>query len=182
MDRLLFNYINEIENIKREAVSLIESVPEDKFNVKPDSKTWSVSECLKHLINTAEMYIPSIKKVIENSLKTEGFKNKNYRHSAFMNFAIRKVEPPYKLKMKTFGSLAPAVKEYSKSEIQKEFIEAHDELLDLIKESEGIDLGKVKLKSPILPLLRMKLGEVFPFLSAHARRHLWQANKIKQSV
>ncbi len=48
--------------------------------------------------------------------------------------------------------------------------------------AEGIDLARVKVRSPVLWLLRLSLGQWFALIAGHQKRHLWQAGQVKREV
>ena len=59
-------------------------------------------------------------------------------------------------------------------------IDAHNaELQKLARDLEGIDLQRVKVRSP-LPLLKMSLGARLQLTCAHGRRHLYQARQVRE--
>jgi hypothetical protein len=58
----------------------------------------------------------------------------------------------------------------------------HAGLIDRVRRSSGLDLGRIKFRSPLIPLLRLSLGTWFQFLLAHERRHLWQARQVRQEL
>jgi hypothetical protein len=41
-------------------------------------------------------------------------------------------------------------------------------------------LGRVKVRSPAMKLLRFPLGGLFAIMAAHERRHLWQAQQVSR--
>ncbi len=45
----------------------------------------------------------------------------------------------------------------------------------------GVDLGRVRFRSPFFALLRFSLGAGFEMLLAHDRRHLWLAREVMAS-
>jgi len=67
-------------------------------------------------------------------------------------------------------------------EIITEFMASQNELQLLLREADGIDLGRAKIASPINKRLKFTLGQVFRLLAAHERRHLWQARKVKKAA
>jgi hypothetical protein len=40
----------------------------------------------------------------------------------------------------------------------------------------------VKVRSVLNPRLKLSLGDWFQFMAAHARRHLWQADRVRGVV
>jgi hypothetical protein len=85
------------------------------------------------------------------------------------------------MKMKTFDIFAPDEK-LNKEETVDRFIDGTDEFIDFIKKSEKVDLKKTIITSPVTDKLKFQLGELFPFMGAHIRRHIWQAEQVKNLI
>jgi hypothetical protein len=60
-----------------------------------------------------------------------------------------------------------------------EFMHIHNRVLELVEQAHGLDLKKIKIRSLVLPILRFDLGQYFALLTAHDRRHLWQAEQVR---
>ena len=58
------------------------------------------------------------------------------------------------------------------------FLALEGRLARRLAEAQGLDLRRVKLTSPFVPLLRVDLGSAFRVVAVHERRHLWQARQV----
>jgi len=91
------------------------------------------------------------------------------------------MEPPYKFKMKTFSKFVSNEK-LGKQETIGKFNSGIDEIIKFIHNAEKVDLKKTIIISPVSKIIKYQLGELFPFLAAHARRHIWQAENVKKTI
>jgi len=48
-----------------------------------------------------------------------------------------------------------------------------------VRESEGVDYNRARLRSPVTPLMRYSLADAFVVTIVHGYRHLAQANRAK---
>jgi hypothetical protein len=55
-------------------------------------------------------------------------------------------------------------------------------LIEQVRMTAGLDLSRIKLGSPIVPIVRLPLGTWFAFIIAHERRHVWQARQVRQEL
>jgi hypothetical protein len=94
---------------------------------------------------------------------------------------VRFSEPPVKLKFKAPNVYQPPSAQ-SKDKVVAEFIAIHDQLLELISKSNGLDLARVKVRVIPFPRLKFSLGQRFALLAAHDRRHLRQAWEVRQQA
>ena len=51
----------------------------------------------------------------------------------------------------------------------------------IVEDASGLDLARVKVRSPVVPLLRFRLGVIIALMAVHERRHLWQAERVLQA-
>jgi hypothetical protein len=58
-------------------------------------------------------------------------------------------------------------------------MKAQDEWARLMREQEGLDLAKIKVGQGIF---RMRLAAALPWMMAHQRRHLLQAENVKRQI
>jgi len=92
---------------------------------------------------------------------------------------IAQMEPPPKRRMAAPRKIVPQRVE-SAFALKRAYEEMHRELIRVVLKAEGLDLSRVKLSSPLMPLLRQPLGTWMGFIVAHERRHLWQARQVRQ--
>ncbi|MBL1213509.1 MAG: DinB family protein [Ignavibacteriae bacterium] len=171
------NFLKQYKDLHSWADRLKINLTEEKFNHKPASGGWSVGECIEHLNQVAEMYLPQIKDAITKAEKKELFSNKEFKPRFIQKKMIDSLEPPYKMKMKTFKSMKPS-SSLSMEEVLGRFNKLNNDFIGLIEESDKLDYGSVVVTSPVSSLIKFKLGEAYLFLAVHTRRHLWQAEQV----
>ncbi|MDH5603883.1 MAG: hypothetical protein OEY51_08085, partial [Cyclobacteriaceae bacterium] len=59
------------------------------------------------------------------------------------------------------------------------FIEQQVKILDLLGQSRNVSLNKVRIRTSISSLIKLKLGDTFQFLINHIIRHLKQIDSIE---
>lgn len=58
------------------------------------------------------------------------------------------------------------------------YAETGVEWQSLLDSARGLDLGRLRVTSPVSRLLRIPLGSYLRISVAHERRHLWQAEQV----
>jgi hypothetical protein len=58
------------------------------------------------------------------------------------------------------------------------FLSVQDELIEMMRTADGLDLTRVRLHSPASTCIRIHLGDAFEMLICHAERHLGQAERV----
>ena len=148
----------------------------DELNWKPDNKTWSVGECLHHIWITNNKYLANLDKVIrEGKRKEKG--NEEYKSSWIGTRFIEMVGPTGGQNTPVPKALMPEAGKTPRDVVQMvmDQMEAFNEFID---ESAGTDLRRTKMASPVSPILRLPLGDVFIALQGHNERHINQASKL----
>ncbi|MCG3162863.1 MAG: hypothetical protein JMDDDDMK_04221 [Acidobacteria bacterium] len=174
----LQKYYSQVEEIKRDAQDLVKGLSEAQFNWRPSPATWSIGECLEHLNVTARLYWPLMAEAINGARVNGWFSNGPYKRTWLGSLIIRTTEPPVRMKFKAPRRFRPPA-DMPMNQVLSQFVAFQDRLLDLIRDANGVDLGRPKIQSPGTKLIKLTLGQSFGLMTAHERRHLWQARQIK---
>jgi hypothetical protein len=65
-----------------------------------------------------------------------------------------------------------------RSEIMAAFGAYQVQYIDRLRQSNGLDLARARITSPVTRWLRMPLGSAFALTIAHEQRHLAQARRV----
>lgn len=172
--------LNSFEMAKKRAVELFEKVDEAEFNQKPDSKEWSIGECIGHLNKTGTLYLKQIrqKSRIEQTQKVAVTREAGgFKPRFISSLLIKTMEPPAKFSLKSPKSFQPK-SQLQMEETKRKFLELQDQFMDQFKYSIKNNLLDKRITSSLTNLLKMEIGEVFLFIAAHQRRHLAQAERL----
>ena len=174
----LEDYRIQIGQIKRRCEALVEGLGNEAFNWKPEERRWSICECFGHLNITAELYLPLIDRALAKSRSQGLLGDAPARRGLIGGWIVRFSEPPAKRRVKAPKVFRPQAGRPLDSVVPK-FIELQDRLVERLRQANGLDLWRTKIRSPAIALLRLSLGETFALLTGHERRHLWQAEQVK---
>jgi hypothetical protein len=163
------------ENIER-AKNSFAHLSDIQLNWKPHPDSWSVGECLSHLVNSNNLYLNKIENIL-NSFPTGSEKNFTYKQSFMGKLITKGVDPENVRKAKTFKVFFP-----DKSEVQKniiyEYVKSSEKLIELVGKMRHLDLKKIKLSSPVIVLIRLNLGDPLIIIPKHDERHMNQADRV----
>jgi len=173
----LEEYHRQFEAVVADAGAIVPRLSDYQLVWRPSPQQWSVAECLNHLNVTATKYLPRIEAMIAQA-RAEGLTGRGpFRHPFVGNWFIRTMEPPPWRRFRVPGIFAP-VPGQPVAALLPEFLRLRGELLERIRESDGLDLAAVRTASPAARFLTLTLGQCFGALAAHDRRHLWQARQV----
>lgn len=174
----LSEYRRQLRDARADAEKLVEGLSDDQFNWRPAPGRWSIAECLDHLNNgwrVLEKLDHKIAKAAEQGVRGEG----PYSHPLLGRIYVRFVEPPPKIRVRAPKAYVPKP-DQPLAAVAPRFLELQDEIIRRVVAADGLDIGQIRMSSPISRRFRMSLGQWFAFLAAHERRHLWQAWQVRK--
>ena len=172
----------EYQDAKRLIRELVDGLSDEDFNRRLDDQSWSIAECVDHLIVIGKKMYPVMEAAIEKG-RARGWRSAGpFRYGGLNKRFVGMIDdsrlPPKKVKAPRIYRPAPP-QNWPLSESVRKFEELQDEMTDLIERSNGLDLRRIKVRSPVSPLIRLSLGIWLGGLAGHQRRHLWQAEQVK---
>ncbi len=177
----LAQYRRQFEDIKDEAKELTIGLTEAQFNWRPAPDQWSVEECLSHLTMVGQWEVRALEQSIDQA-RSRGLTGKGpFEYGSIDRFIVDMTAPPVRDKMPTPKRFVP-LHGQPLTAIIPTFLHVQSQFLLQLERAEGLDLARVKVPTPISPLLKLSLGMMFAQAAAHERRHLDQARKVRRSI
>ena len=174
-------FVAEIERQSRQAQALAGGLSEAALNWQPNgSKSWSVAQCLDHLVIMNRMYVKTLRDAVaKNEDQLEPRKVPIQPSGWLTRLFIRYEEPPPKIKLPAPKKIAPPSQ--LTSAVVDAFQSLQQQFVDFVREWGEADLGDLKVKDPLFPIHLTADTELL-IIAAHNRRHLWQAENVKKSA
>lgn len=140
-----------------------------------DNGGWSIAQCLWHLNSYGDYYLPLIVEALNASADAPAATS--FGSTRLGDYFANMMEPgPDKKKIKAFKKHSPGSIP-DPYEVTAEFIRQQEVLLACLNKARTKDLNRIKIPVSIMPLLKLRLGDVFRFIVAHNERHLLQAER-----
>lgn len=168
----------QIDNLKEDVLELTAPLTDTQFNWRPYGGRWSISECLAHLNVVDRLDLPLLEEAIAQG-RAAGLTGAGPFHYGWLSRRfLRYQDGPVKFKMKAPREYRPPSGE-PKEKVVAGFISIHDQMRELAVNSNGLDLARIKTRTPF-PVIKFSLGQRFAILAAHDRRHLRQAWGVRR--
>jgi hypothetical protein len=166
--------LRALDDSDRRAEALVRDLDEERFNWRPDEKSWSVAQCLDHL-NVANLaYLAPMRA----ALNRKGGVRRGAIQPGFLGrWFVATLEPPPKRRLPAPKKIVPAARK-GRDEVIGEWRRIQAEVKDLLRAGAGQDLNRIRFVNPFFSLIRFSVGTGFQVIAAHERRHLWQAERI----
>jgi len=178
---LLKSLTNSCEQINSIVQKDLLTLSKDQLRWKSNENSWSIIECLEHIVLSGDYYLKEIKKKFDKKIPSNTPINIQYNPGLIGNYSTKSMEPKegkIKVKMKTLKRMKPGKSQLDTDRIIDKFQNYQKETLALLDKSRFYDLGKIKINSSLGILIRFKLGDAFRFVIAHNQRHMLQAKNV----
>lgn len=167
----------EVRRQTSEAETLTDPVTPAGLTWRPGPDRWSVAGHLAHLSIVNGPYQEAVRRALQDGRSGGRLSDGPYRHPWFGRWFAASMEPPPRRRWRTARAMVPDP-EVQGVDALSAFRACQDELAALVAESRGLDLGRLRISSPFMRLLRFSVGAAFGILLAHNRRHLWLIREV----
>ncbi len=180
---LLDGLYAQTENHINKAISEWQFISNSQMTAQPAPGAWSASQCLEHLNSYGRYYLPAIERAIAKAACTKP--SAHFKSGWLGNYFYKLMLPEnngrVKKKMKSPKDHQPGL-ELNAAKVINEFISQLEVLGRLLTQARGIDMNTSRVPISISPFIKLKLGDVFLFLTAHISRHVLQAERALQAA
>ena len=164
-----------------EAISLCAGLSEEQLSWSPRPGRWSIAQNLSHLRRTTEVFLPAVEATIEASRNRKLHSPGPFRLNLYGRLMVWRMESRPILKMRAPKAIRPRLLGSCAAELDH-FLIAQAALRQRIENAEGFHLTAIRFPSPLASCVRVNLLEFFSLCNAHSRRHLRQANRVRQAL
>lgn len=177
MNEGLPQLIDELHALSADAGSTFGQLTNEQLNWKPSPDEWSVAQCLEHLVVSNEGFLPLIEKV-QRGEHTASLKERlPVLPRLFGSLVLGAVRPEGQRKYKASKPFQPATSGVAGDIVSR--FEAQQKLIAAgMKSTEGIDLRKVIITSPVASFVTYSLFDAYRIVVAHDQRHVGQAKRV----
>ena len=178
---LLQTVVDQTERTIGEARGLFTGLSEERLNWKPAPDRWSIAQCLYHLTVSTEKFGAYFTAAIASGReKYPVTSSPAYRPTWMGGWLAKQLLPETTRKMS-----APKVFRPSESAVLHDsldhFLKQQAYFLGFVRQAEGLDYNKTRLRSPVTPLIRYSLADAFVIIAVHGQRHLGQARRVRET-
>jgi hypothetical protein len=152
-----------------------------RLNDRPAKGGWSIAECVEHVNTVARELVGPLKQTIHEAKAAGKMSDRPHRPGFVGKYMTRSMEPPAKKKMKTQKLYEPK-SNLDPDTLLEQYKDVHNTFKQLIREADGVDLSKVKMRSPALKIMKLNIGDWLFFTASHERRHAWQAEQVAKGL
>jgi hypothetical protein len=172
---------DEVEAVAGDAKVLFGNLNSEQLNWKPTADSWSVAECLEHLVSTSHEYYPVFDRILKGEHRKTFLHGMPFLPALFGRVMIKAASPDSQRNFKASGSAQPSSSSID-TQIVDRFIANQRETLAKMKLLENSKPAEIIVTSLFASMVFYSLLDTFRVIVAHARRHFIQAQQVMESV
>lgn len=154
------------------------SLRADQLNWTHDTESWSIGQCLDHIVVTDTLYFPDFEKIMEGSYRMNFWEKFSPFSNLFGKMLVNQVSEIPTRKFKSPRSFRPAPQPVG-IEIITRFSKHQDTLVAFMQAVKPEQLRKLRISSPASPFVTYNLQQALQMMVQHQYRHLNQAIRVK---
>ncbi len=161
------------------AQTLAAGLTDGQLNWQPAPGSWSVGQCLEHLCITNDVYLTSISTALKEKPDSPV---EQITPGRFGRWFIRSfVEPsPNSKRVPAPPKIRPAAR--VDLAVLDRFLSGNKSCRELILRARGKNVNHIRFWNPFVLGVRFTVGTGLEIIASHERRHLLQAERVRDSV
>jgi hypothetical protein len=162
------------------ARTLVDGLSEDEGRWRPAPDAWSVAECLDHLAVANRVYLDAMREPAERARAAGRMRRAPALPGFLGRLFVNSLEPPAKsrTKRKAPGKIRPRESPGLRDSFNA-FIASQEPVRAFLRDYANIDLAGVRFRNPFIGVIHFSLATGLHVITAHERRHLWQAAQVR---
>jgi hypothetical protein len=170
--------LSELDAADERAKALAGTLTPEQLNWKRQPGEWSIGQCLEHLCISSDVYLPPVSDSLAGQ---RAGKVEEITIGWFGRWFIRSnIEPSSPIKRRRAPKkIVPAAR--VEASILSRFLESNRALRELVRRAADYDVNRIRFRNPFIPVIRFTVGTGLEILPKHQRRHLMQAESVRNS-
>jgi DinB superfamily len=177
----LTSITDALDAVDQDASALVATLDDAQFNWQPDTRQWSIAQCLDHLTRANSLYLDAMRAAAARA-RTEDLVRRGPIDPGFVSrFFIKSMGPQSAMKFPAPASAVPARSDLRKEDVLPAFLRIQEDVRAFAQACADLDLNRARFVNPFARVVRFSVGTGLLVIAAHDRRHLSQAHRIREA-
>jgi hypothetical protein len=173
--------IAETDAIVRDTQAQFGQLNATQLNWKPAAESWSVAQCLDHLMTANRQMFPVMTATASGAHKANLWEGMPIIPGLMGKLMVKSVSPKAKQKLKAPTKIKPSASALD-AQIVARFVDHQREVAEQLKRLTAVEADRIVMTSPLLSIVTYSLLDAARLIVAHERRHLAQAQRVTQTA
>ncbi len=174
---------DQLDAAEQDARRLVAGLTEQQGAWRVEPGSWSVAECLDHLATANRVYLRAMNEPAVRARKNGRERRGPAVPGIIGRWFVRWLEPPVKPRLK--GKAPRAIRPRTAPPLADAFAAFTASQRDVrmfLRTYADLDLAGVRFPNPFIPGVRFSLATGLHVITAHERRHIWQAWRVRRAA
>ena len=176
MDERISQITGDLKHVGDDARAAFGGLSSEQLNWKPAENSWSVGQCLEHIVITNEKFYPDFEKLASGGRRNSLIETWSPLTGFFGRFLINAVSEDSKKAKVPSKTVAPPSD--VDADIVDRFVSHIHDVNRKVESCAGADRQKTVLTSPFFFLATYSLDDAYTALVEHTKRHIRQAKRV----
>jgi hypothetical protein len=168
---------DEAEAVAGDAKALFGHLNAEQLNWKPAADSWSVAQCLDHLISANHEYYPVFDRILKGEYRKPFLHGMPFLPTLFGSMMIKVLSPDSQRKFKAPGAARPSSSSIDPQIVDRFIAHQRETLAKMRLLGNSVPAGMI-ITSPFISVVVYSLLDTFRLIVAHERRHFAQAQRV----
>jgi hypothetical protein len=168
----------QLLELRGEVLELMEDLDDTQLNWRAARGRWSIGECVDHLATTNAAILVPLHEALALGRRAGRTSVGPFEYGWLGRKFLSSLVPPPPHRLKAPRRYRPQSSHHGPA-LAAHFAHVQDDVLGALQESSGLDLARLRARSPALPILNLPVGIWFASMAAHEARHLLQARAVR---
>jgi DinB family protein len=175
--------LDELEAAEGDAKAVAGGLTEEQGTWRAEPGSWSVAECLDHLATANRVYLQAMREPAERARQRGSRRRRPVRPGWAGRLFVSSLEPPPKRlsRLKAPRKIRPRAGP-PLSDAFAAFLASQAEVREFVSTYADVELAGVRFPNPFVRGIRFSLATGLHVITAHERRHLWQAWRVRRAM
>jgi hypothetical protein len=171
-------WLADIAVLRTRAIALTDGLTPAQLAQHPTNGGWTMAQVFEHLLVSDGLYTEIVDRLIRSAKQTGT--TDEWKPSLIGGFMIRSLDPSSTRQLPAPKKMRPGP--IPRPNVVAAYLKGLDGLAATMARADGLPLRKIKLSSPVMPLIRLNLGDALRIAIVHSQRHLGQVERVRREV
>jgi uncharacterized damage-inducible protein DinB len=173
--------VNDLDQVAQRAQVAFLRLSTEQLNWKSAPESWSIAQCLDHLITINRLYFPLLESLKAGPAQRTLWEKYSPLSGFLGKTLIRTLSPEYSKKTKTSSKAEPSASHIGAAIVDR-FVQHQAELIAHLRQLPlSVDRKNTIITSPLLRCVTYSLDDGMTILVVHEQRHLLQAMRVMEA-
>ncbi|HEY2867401.1 MAG TPA: DinB family protein [Pyrinomonadaceae bacterium] len=167
--------VARLEGVAEDIEQSFGGLSSEQINWKPAPESWSVGQCLDHLIKSNEEFYPELDKLAAGTRKNTLWQSISPLSGIAGAFLVSTLKKEGN-KVKTNQKMTPPSD--VAADIVERFLRHQSQFTEKVRSTAGADWHKIVLTSPFVKIMTYRMDVGLVAIVEHEKRHVRQAKRV----